>query len=155
MLEIERKFLVNDALWEQVSKPNPAKIIQGYLSSNPECTVRVRVKNQNAFLTIKGKNKGIVRSEFEYEIPVEEAKEMLQTLTNKSIEKDRYAIPIGRHIWEVDVFHGKLKGLILAEIELTSEYEKFEIPNWIEKEVSDDPYYYNSNLIKVEKLNPI
>ncbi len=152
MLEIERKFLVTDAIWNELSNSTPSKIIQGYLSTNPECTVRVRIKNEVAFLTIKGKNKGIVRSEFEYEIPFDEAKEMLTTLTTKSIEKERYSIKVGQHFWDVDVFYGKLKGLILAEIELKSEDEDFEMPNWIDKEVSNDAYYYNSNLIEIEKL---
>ena len=99
-------------------------------------------------LTIKGKTQGISRSEFEYAIPVEEAKEMMSTLTEKTLSKQRYEILVGKHTWEVDVFEGKLSGLIIAEIELSAEDENFEKPDWVVEDVSHDPQYYNSNLIQ-------
>ena len=148
MLEIERKFLVNIDLWNEELKPKPIQIQQSYLSSDPNCTVRVRLKNKKAFLTIKSKTVGISRNEFEYEIPYFDAQAMIQALATKSIIKKRYEIVHETHTWEVDVFEGKLSGLIIAEIELKHENESFALPNWIEKEVSDDPQYYNSNLIE-------
>ena len=150
MQEIERKFLVDPAAWEAVEKPQPVKIAQGYLLTDPEKTVRVRIKGSKGFLTIKGKTRGITRSEFEYEIPLSDAEELLQNFTDKALFKDRYEIPHDGKVWEVDVFHGKLDGLVLAEIELQSEDETFKKPDWATKEVSSDPTYYNSNLI--EKL---
>lgn len=148
MIEIERKYIVNKELWNEVSKPTPIKIQQSYLSSDPNCIVRVRLKNEKAFLTIKSKTVGISRNEFEYEIPYSDAQAMIQAIATKSIIKKRYEIVYETHTWEVDVFEGKLAGLIIAEIELKHENESFPLPIWIEKEVSDDPQYYNSNLIE-------
>jgi len=148
MIEIERKFLVNKELWNEVSKPTSIKIQQSYLSSDPNCIVRVRLKNEKAFLTIKSKTVGISRNEFEYEIPYSDAQAMIQAFATKSIIKKRYEIVYETHTWEVDVFEGKLAGLIIAEIELKHENEDFPLPIWVEKEVSDDPQYYNSNLIE-------
>ena len=111
--------------------------MQSYLSQNPDCTVRIRIKNDKGFLTIKGKSIGISRSEFEYEIPLADANQMIETLSEKTLYKDRYNIPFGKHLWEVDVFQGKLEGLIIAEIELSSEDESFEKPEWILEDVSD------------------
>lgn len=150
-LEIERKFLVHPKLWDALIKPKGKRIIQSYLSFTPERTVRVRVKDTSAFITIKGKTEGISRLEYEYPIPVSDAQDMIEQLQLDSINKIRYNIPIDNHIWEVDVFFGENNGLILAEIELESEDEPFTIPNWISKEVSDDSRYYNSNLLQ----NPI
>lgn len=147
-MEIERKFLVNTTLWNALSKPVPTKIVQGYLSIDQNCTVRVRIKGDKGFVTIKGKTTGISRSEYEYGIPLDEAESMILEFCSKSISKDRYCFKNGIHIWEVDVFHGKLAPLIIAEIELSSETEKFSIPEWISTEVSDDPGYYNSRLIE-------
>ncbi len=146
-MEIERKFTIDIEKWNLVNKPIPQIIIQSYLSQNPECTVRIRIKNDKGFLTIKGKTIGISRSEFEYEIPLADANQMIETLSEKTLSKDRYNIPFGNHIWEVDVFHGKLEGLIIAEIELSSENETFEKPDWILEDVSDNIEYYNSRLI--------
>lgn len=148
MQEIERKFLVDKNLWATLVKPIPAKIAQGYLSKEPEKTIRVRIKGNKGFLTIKGKTKGITRSEFEYEIPLSDAEELLQSFTDKALNKDRYEIPFEGKVWEVDVFHGKLDGLVLAEIELQSEDEYFNKPIWATKEVSSDPSYYNAVLIE-------
>ena len=147
-LEIERKFTVNIEKWAEVIKPQPISIAQSYLSSSPECTVRVRLKGEKAYLTIKGKTNGISRSEFEYEVPVDEATEMMNTLSSKTLSKKRYEINVRNHLWEVDVFEGKLAGLIIAEIELTSEDEVFELPEWVIEDVSHDAQYYNSNLIE-------
>lgn len=147
MQEIERKFTVNHQKWDLIKKPEPTLIVQSYLSNNPDCTIRVRIKEKKGFLTIKGKTTGISRSEFEYEIPLIEAEEIIQTLSEKTLTKNRYNIPFGNHIWEVDVFQGKLEGLIIAEIELSSEEESFELPDWVLEDVSDNIEYYNSRLI--------
>jgi len=147
MQEIERKFSIDKVKWEAVEKPIPQLIVQSYLSRNPECTVRVRIKNEQGFLTIKGKSTGISRSEFEYEIPLIEAQTMIETLSEKTLTKQRYNIPFGKHVWEVDVFGGKLEGLIIAEIELQSENETFEKPDWVVEDVSENIEFYNSRLI--------
>lgn len=147
-MEIERKFLVDRDKWEKVAKPVPKEIIQAYLLRSPEKTVRVRVKGEKGFLTIKGPTEGISREEFEYEIPVMDAKDMIRQFADKVIAKKRYEIPFFDHTWEIDVFEGNLKGLILAEIELKDESEKFECPEWITEEVSTDPAYFNANLIE-------
>ncbi len=148
MVEIEKKFTVNKALWEKIKKPAPNVIKQSYISDDKKCTVRVRIKNNKGFLTIKGETINISRSEYEYEIPLEEAKAMMDEFSSKILFKNRYEVLIGNHLWEVDEFKGKLEGLIIAEVELKSETEKFELPNWVDKEVSNNPRYYNSNLIK-------
>lgn len=148
MKEIEYKFLVDETKWKQMEKPAPSRIVQGYLSNKKECTVRVRIKNEKGFLTIKGENKGIVRDEFEYEIPLNEAEKMLDLFIEKKIDKDRYKIPFEGKTWEVDVFHGNLSGLILAELEVASEDEKFNLPEWATEDVSTNPAYFNSVLIE-------
>ena len=147
-MEIERKFLVDKEKWELVNKPAPKRIVQAYLVRTPEKTIRVRVKDEKGFLTIKGPTVGISRSEFEYEIPLNEANELIEQFADKVIEKYRYEITVGYHLWEVDEFHGKLEGLLLAEIELTSEDEAFEKPDWVAEDVSLDQQYFNSNLVE-------
>lgn len=147
-MEIERKFLVNKAKWAEVNKPLPKQIIQAYLLNSPEKTIRVRVKGPKGFITIKGATVGISRSEFEYEIPLDDARQLIAQFAEKVIEKQRYEIMVGDHLWEIDEFHGKLEGLLIAEIELKNEDELFEVPFWVEKDVSLEPQYYNSNLIK-------
>ena len=147
-MEIERKFLIKESEWNLLEKPTPTRIAQAYLSDEKECTVRVRVKGSKGFLTIKGETKGITRSEYEYEIPLDEAEKMMAEFCSRVLSKDRYCIEVEGHTWEVDVFHGKLAPLVIAEIELESEDEEFVLPNWVGKEVSDDNSYYNSNLIK-------
>ena len=147
MVEIERKFLViSDAFKSDVLRQN--HIAQGYLSSVPERAVRVRIKGEKGYLTIKGKTNesGLSRFEWEKEIPVAEAKELLQLCEKGVIEKIRYEIQVGRHIFEVDEFYGENKGLIMAEVELQSETETFETPIWLGKEVTNDNRYYNSYL---------
>ena len=146
-MEIERKFLVKKQLWEAFEKPSPNRIVQAYLLNSAEKTVRIRIKGTKGYLTIKGPTHGISRAEFEYEIPLKDADELISTFAEKVIEKFRYEISFKNHLWEVDVFTGKLDGLYLAEIELNSEEEHFELPEWVGEEVSTDPNYYNSNLI--------
>lgn len=146
-VEIERKFLVNKEKW-QSAKPNKGeKIIQGYLQKDLNKTVRVRVKNNTGYITIKGKTKGVSRSEYEYEIPVDEAKAMIQEFCDRYIEKTRFLLEYDGFTWEVDEFLSPKEGLILAEIELTDENQQFPLPDWVEKEVSDDAQYFNSNMI--------
>ena len=147
-MEIERKFLVDKVLWALQAKPAGQKIIQAYLVNTPEKTIRVRTKGAKGFLTIKGPTIGISRAEYEYEIPVHEAEELIQQFAVKYIEKTRYEINVGKHVWEVDEFYGKHAGLMLAEIELTAEDELFERPEWVTIEVSEDVNYFNSNLIQ-------
>jgi adenylate cyclase len=147
-MEIERKFLVDPEKWEKEIKPEPKTIIQAYLLRSPEKTIRVRTKGSKGYITIKGPTKGISREEFEYEIPLEDAHEMIRLFADKVIEKKRFEITIGEHTWEIDVFGGKLNGLILAEIELSDEGEAFKRPEWITEEVSTDPNYFNANLIE-------
>ena len=146
-IEIERKFLVNHAHWEQLEKPVGEFYRQGYLLTDPQKTIRVRQTSDKGFLTIKGVSVGATRSEYEYEIPFEEAKELLDQFAVAELSKVRYKIFLGNHIWEVDVFSGKNQGLIVAEIELKSEDETFDIPDWIDREVTGEERYYNSNLV--------
>ncbi|MHC3994266.1 CYTH domain-containing protein [Thiomicrolovo sp. ZZH C-3] len=143
-IEIERKFLIDPALLPEL--PAPLVITQGYIAAEG-VTVRIRTKNEKAYLTLKGKRAGLVRSEFEYEIPVEDAHAMLQELCAAPlIEKKRYEIVYEGHLWEVDIFEGDNAGLYLAEIELQRADESFALPPWVTREVSDDRRYYNSNL---------
>ena len=147
MIEIERKFLVTStAFLDEFHTKN--RIVQGYLSSVPERTVRVRIKGEKGFLTIKGKSSdsGMSRMEWEKEIALEEAEQLLRLCEAGVIDKIRYEIPIGKHLYEVDVFSGENEGLILAEIELQSENETFEKPNWLGMEVTNDTRYYNAYL---------
>ncbi|WP_438966198.1 CYTH domain-containing protein [Flavobacterium sp.] len=149
MIEIERKFLVtSDAFLKQFKNKN--RIVQGYLSSVPERTVRVRIKGNKGFLTIKGKSNksGLSRMEWEKEIDVNEAESLLEICESGVIDKIRYEVEFSNHIIEVDVFEGTNKGLILAEIELQSENESFEKPDWLGKEVTGDVKYYNAYLSK-------
>ncbi|MDY7020971.1 MAG: CYTH domain-containing protein [Cyanobacteriota bacterium] len=146
-IEIERKFLVKDESWRSLAAGK--LYCQGYISSQKGRTVRVRIIGDRGYLTIKGLAVHQVRSEFEYEIPVKDAEEMLQTLCDRPfIEKKRHRIPLGDLIWEVDEFFGENQGLILAEVELTDVNQIIEIPDWIGEDVSDDSRYYNANLVK-------
>ena len=143
--EIERKFLVKDS-WQPQSAG--IKIAQGYLSTVPERTVRVRIKGDKGYLTIKGKNVGVSRAEYEYEIPRQDAEEMLQLAEQPILVKTRYLEQQGSFTWEVDVFAGENQGLVVAEIELPAEDAEFSRPAWLGQEVSGDVRYYNANLIK-------
>jgi len=145
-VEIERKFLVDADKWRQFVKPEPMHIKQGYLYSDVDKTIRVRVVGEKAYLTIKGATTGISRSEYEYPIPVKDAIDLLDTLAVSFTEKNRYNINFAGHLWEVDVFFGDNAGLIVAEIELENEATEFELPGWVTVEVSADVRYYNSNL---------
>lgn len=144
--EIERKFLLTGDDWRQLGMAKTYR--QGYLNAQKERTVRVRTIDDKGFLTIKGIRVGITRMEYEYEIPVQDAKIMLETLCEKPlIEKKRYIIEFAGFTWEVDEFFGENDGLLVAEIELQSEKQQFEKPPWIGEEVSEDPRYSNSNLV--------
>ncbi|MFZ9027527.1 MAG: CYTH domain-containing protein [Crocinitomicaceae bacterium] len=147
MKEIEYKYLVDESKWNVLSKPEPQEIIQGFLSRSKELVVRVRVKGENGYLTIKGKSEGIARTEFEYQIPVDEAKAILAEFSDKQIIKKRYEITDHGKTWEVDVFKGALEGLILAELEVESEDEQFTLPDWVTEDVSSNPNYFNAVLI--------
>lgn len=149
MIEIERKFLVTStAFLDDYTRCN--RIVQGYLSSSHERTVRVRIKGEQGFLTIKGKSNesGLSRYEWEKEIPIEEAEQLLLLCEKGVIDKTRYEVIVGTHLFEVDVFVGDNDGLIIAEVELNSEDETFEKPNWLGEEVTNDIRYYNSYLSK-------
>lgn len=149
MLEIERKFLVtSEAFKTEAFTQN--RISQGYLSSVPGRTVRVRIKGKKGFLTIKGASNesGLSRFEWEKEIPVEEAVALLKLCEKGVIDKTRFEVKIGNHIYEIDEFYGENQGLIMAEIELKSETETFEKPTWLGEEVTNDNRYYNSYLSK-------
>ena len=147
-IEIERKFLVKGNEWRSLGIGQ--LYCQGYMVTTSERTVRVRIIDNQGYLTIKGPGTlGGSRLEFEYPIPVEDAKEMLETLCEKPfIEKTRSKISIGELIWEVDEFHGDNQGLILAEVELTTENQSIEIPDWIGQEVTSDYRYFNAYLAK-------
>ncbi len=146
--EIERKFLVKGPFAHLAKKKT--RIVQGYLSSVPERTVRVRIKGDKGYLTIKGigNASGASRYEWEREIPVEEAQELLKLCEPGVIDKCRYEIPMGHLTFEVDEFYGENEGLILAEVELASEGETFEKPEWLGEEVTGDVRYYNAELMK-------
>ena len=143
-LEIERKFLVADDSWRDGSFG--VRISQGYLSQDPERTVRIRIGDESAWLTIKGRTQGITRAEFEYAIPVGEARELLELCLPAVIDKTRYRVSFGGHEWEIDVFHGDNAGLVIAEVELVNEAISPELPPWIGAEVSADARYFNSCL---------
>lgn len=144
--EIERKFLVSGEFRQD--SPESYRIMQGYICSDPDRTVRVRVRGDKGFLTIKGRGSedGLSRYEWEKEIPVTEAAELMALCGSGVIDKTRYLVPFGRHTYEVDVFHGANEGLVLAEIELSDEQEAFEKPSWLGEEVTGDVRYYNSML---------
>ena len=151
MIEIERKYLVTslDFKNDYFAKN---EIAQGYLSSNPERTVRIRIKGTKGYLTIKGigNESGISRFEWEKEIELDEAKQLLKLCEKGVIEKTRYEVKSGNHVIEVDEFHGDNNGLIIAEIELENENESIEKPHWLGNEVTNDERYYNSYI----SLNP-
>jgi CYTH domain-containing protein len=146
--EIERKFLVQNDNWRALGQGKLYR--QGYLTTNPDCTVRVRIAGDQGYLTIKGATTGISRAEYEYGIPLEDAAQLLDTLCQPPlIEKTRDRIPAAKGlVWEVDEFAGENQGLIIAEIELPNAEQSVELPDWIGPEVSNDPRYFNSNLSK-------
>lgn len=145
--EIERKFKVNAAVRAIIAKINPIEIQQAYLLNAEGLSVRIRIKDDKAFLTIKGGSNPLIRDEFEYEIPMVEAIEILENYCKQRLIKKRYCLKKGALTWEIDVFEGNLSGLIIAEIELPSIETTFDLPEWIEEEVTMDPNYLNANLI--------
>ena len=145
--EIERKFLVRSDIWRPTD--TGTQIRQGYLRADDRCTVRVRVADRHASITIKASQTALTRHEFEYEIPRGDAEALLAQLCGPLVEKTRYRETVQSHIWEIDIFHGDNEGLAIAELEMASETEAFASPPWLGAEVSDDPRYYNSNLAKV------
>jgi len=149
MTETERKFLVSDNRFIDLATQK-STIAQGYLNTHPERTVRVRIKGGEAFLTIKGKSNQSGLSRFEWEKPIEldEARILLGLCEPGVIEKTRYLVPAGYHKFEVDVFEGENLGLVIAEIELSSEDETHDVPDWLGPEVTGQAKYYNANLIK-------
>jgi adenylate cyclase len=144
--EIERKYLVNQEKWAETLKPKGQLYRQGYILTEPKKTIRVRLTETKGFLTIKGLSVGATRPEYEYEIPVDEAHELLDNFTVSELSKIRYKIHFHGKLWEVDAFLGANTGLLVAEIELTSEDEPFDLPDWVGVEVTGDEKYYNSSL---------
>lgn len=144
--EIERKFLVDEARWREV-QPQGSDYRQGYIVNTKAKTVRVRIAGRQGYLTIKGATEGATRTEFEYEIPLEDARQLLQFCEGSVIEKTRYKIEVDQMLWEVDQFSGENEGLIVAELELASEEQPFRKPDWVAEEITDDPRYYNANLV--------
>ena len=142
-VEIERKFLVTGSGWREVPG---VYFCQGYLNRDKHRTVRVRIAGDRGVLTVKGLTTGSSRPEFEYTIPLEDAKQMLPLCDGPLIEKNRYAVQYCGLVWEVDEFLGDNKGLIIAEVELESEDQSFELPDWVGTEVTKDPRFFNSNL---------
>jgi len=147
MIEIERKYLVDHELWSRSVNPANASFIQqAYLMRSPGCTIRIRIDDKKACLTIKGATEGLSRPEYEYPIPMKEGLEILRLNDFPVILKRRYRIRYKGHTWEVDEFLGDNEGLVLAEVELRDESEQPEWPEWVLKEVTGDPRYYNANL---------
>lgn len=147
-VEIERKFLIDIAKWNKSEKGIKHFYRQGYILADPEKTIRVRVTDEGGFITIKGKSVGASRSEFEYTIPRQDGIELLDQFCTSDVSKYRYIVSFAGKIWEVDEFLGANQGLLMAEIELSSEEEQFETPDWIKEEVTGVEKYYNSNLSK-------
>ena len=147
MIEIERKFLVFSDVYKHEAH-NSINIEQGYLNSDPARTVRVRIKGKKGYLTIKGigSESGMSRFEWEKEIPVDEAKMLMNLCESGIIQKTRFEVTVGNHLFEIDDFYGDNQGLVVAEIELNAEDELFEKPNWLGEEVTNDQKYYNSQL---------
>ena len=143
-VEIERKFLVRGDSWNE-GTPG-VRIAQGYLSLDPARSVRVRLAGDNAWLTVKGASTGITRAEFEYPIPVDDARALLEICLPSVIDKTRHRIPFGGHLWEIDVFHGANEGLVMAEVELVDDSADPALPPWVGEEVSEDVRYYNTSL---------
>lgn len=147
-MEIERKFLVGSEAWREKADAGTT-MRQGYLCADEDRAVRVRLMGHSAKLTIKGPSEGISRSEYEYDIPAGDAREMLEALCiGTPIAKTRYRVEHGGHVWEVDVFEGDNAGLVLAEVELTSANESVDVPGWAGEEVSEDERYFNAYLTR-------
>ncbi|WP_444930762.1 CYTH domain-containing protein [Microbulbifer sp. SSSA002] len=144
--EVERKFLVDPQIVAELS--DGVRISQGYINTADKTVVRARVKGDLAYLTLKGESRGMTCSEFEYEIPMDDARSIIDELCRgNTVDKTRYEIQYGKHLWEVDVFHGENEGLIVAEVELTSEAEAVDLPAWAVEEVTGQVRYFNSSLL--------
>lgn len=144
-VEIEHKYIViNDSYREMAT--GKVDIIQGYLNRNPDRTVRIRKMDHKGFLTVKGRNKGSYRLEFEYEISGHDADEILKLAEPGKVEKTRYFVPYGDLIWEVDEFHGAQKGVVIAEVEIPEQDVIYDKPPFIGQDITGDPAYYNSNM---------
>ncbi len=154
MIEIERKFLITSEEFKNEAKKS-VRIVQGFLNTDPERTVRIRIKGEQGFITVKGKGNttGVSRFEWEKEISILEAEQLLSLCEKGSIEKVRYEISLGNHTFEVDEFLGENTGLFVAEIELNDENESFLKPNWLGKEITGESKYYNSQLSKKPYLS--
>ena len=145
--EIERKYLIDIKKVGKLSNGIPIK--QGYIETKDKTVVRIRIYGKEAYLTLKGANKGISRSEYEYEISIEDAQDIIDELcTGPVIDKTRYTIDFSEKTWEIDIFHGENEGLIVAEVELDSEQETIDLPDWVSTEVTGQEKYYNSNLLE-------
>ena len=150
--EIERKFLVASDGWKTLAESS-ALLRQGYLSSNAKATVRVRTWDDAiARLTLKGAVRGMARAEYEYEIPMADARELLVMAEPHVLEKRRHLVPFGGLTWEIDVFEGRHAGLVIAEVELESADQEIELPDWIGREVTDDDRYYNASLSRADGI---
>jgi len=144
--EIERKYLVSSMSWKAQADTG-TRLLQGYMANTEKVAIRVRIAGEQAWLTLKSASAGIRRLEFEYSLPIADARQILDKFCQgQVIDKTRYRLPLGAHIWEIDVFHGANEGLVLAEIELKNEQDNFTLPVWIEREVSADRRYYNAYL---------
>lgn len=152
--EIEHKYLVTDSNYRHMQS-SQMEIVQGYLSREPDRTVRIRTAGNAGYITVKGRNKGLSRLEFEYSIPLTDAKQMLEICEPPLIEKIRHIVPFGGFVWEVDEYLGALSGLTTAEIEVPSVDTNYPLPPFVGKEVSDDARYFNSNLTGTSAVNLI
>lgn len=144
-IEIEHKYLVVNDSYKNMAT-GKISIQQGYLNRSPDRTVRIRTMDEKGFLTVKGRNKGDFRLEFEYEIPIEDARQILSLAEPGIVEKTRYFVPFDGLIWEVDEFHGSLSGVVIAEVELPESSHDYSKPSFIGKDITGDPTFYNSNL---------
>lgn len=149
-LEIEHKYLVKPEAWAKVIPYKSVALQQAYLLTDPEKTIRVRTMNDSAYMTIKGKSQGATRLEYEYEIPLNDARELIRNFSSHLVEKIRHYVVFEGKTWEVDEFKGHNEGLLVAEIELKAEDEHYLLPDWADNNVTDDPRYANSNL----SINP-
>lgn len=151
-IEIERKFLVTSDGWRTLATSS-SSMRQGYLSEHARATVRIRiVDDSQAILTIKGRPTGLARAEFEYEVPLDEGRALLEMSRPAVVEKRRYLVPHGDHLWEVDVFEGSHAGLVMAEVEMSAEDEVVVLPEWLGAEVSDDDRFANASLARDPRI---
>ena len=146
--EIERKFLVNAERWKNLEKPKPKLYRQGYFTTTPGKSIRIRNAGDKSYLTIKSETAGLTRSEFEFEIPNDDAQELLDKFCDKELEKYRYIIFYKNKKWEIDVFLNENQGLVIAEIELERPDECVDLPDWVDIEVTSNKKYYNAQLVK-------